>query len=134
MLYSDSLAWNVIHFLARCRRQLAYSCTPRAAHTIHGVCVCRSFGRLSSANRELADQRVPGKRCNYVCFFAAARFSGLLLVFFYFKLIRLIYFLTYKANNCQVSQSGFFYPLGVGGFLRAHGHFFLAILVISEFT
>jgi hypothetical protein len=79
MLYSDSLAWNVIHFLARCRRQLAYSCTPRAAHTIHRVCVL--VGRLSSANRELADQRVPGKRCNYVYFFAAARFSGLLLVF-----------------------------------------------------
>jgi hypothetical protein len=33
-----------------------------------------------------------------------------------------------------VSQSGFFYPLGVGGFLRAHGPFFLAIFVISEFS
>jgi len=57
--------------------------------------------------------------------FCCSQILGIAFSICFFKLIRLIYFLTYKAN-CQVSQSGFFYPLGVGGFLR--------VLVISEFS
>lgn len=101
MLYSDSLAWNVT-FLARCRRQLA-------AHTIHGVCVGCPAPRARLLLGLERPERVPGKRCNFVRFFAAAGFLGLLEEVFVFEIISLIDFLTYQ-TNCQVSQSGFFYP------------------------